>query len=226
VSTPAIPDVISVVGSAYLQPIADLLEKLLTLPISGAGPGGVSAHENGYSAALVVLLAAVLESYAARLRFVRRSEEIPGNLATPELLVAYFPTLPTADDLVEVFLVRNVVAHNHIWHLDVSDFAAAGAPTLATPKELGFKTNKHYDPVVDVHARKTRGQRLNVIPTLVDRSDVRKVFDVVWSTLKYMNRQNFQHTPLAGGMVLFRGKRRQFEDLAEEIRAENGSAAL
>jgi hypothetical protein len=226
VSTPAIPDVITVVGSAYLQPISDLLEKLLNRPISGDGPGGASVHENGYSAALVVLLVAVLESYTARLRFVRRSEELPGNLSTPELLAKYFPTLPTRDELVEVFLVRNVLAHNHIWHLDVSDFAAAGAPILATPKELGFKTNQHYDPVVDVPARKTRDMRLNVSPTSVNRSDVRKVFEVVWRTLKFMNIQNFQHTPLAGCTVAFRGKRRQFEDLAQEITDEGASRAL
>ena len=39
---PAIPDVISVVGSAYLQPIADLLENLLKQTFSGKGPAGVA----------------------------------------------------------------------------------------------------------------------------------------------------------------------------------------
>jgi hypothetical protein len=223
VSNPAIPDVITVVGSAYLQPIADLLDRLLKRPISGIGPGGASEHENGYSAALVVLLVAVLESYTARLRFVRRAEGIAGNLGTPELLAKYFPSLPTRDELVEVFLVRNVLAHNHIWHLDVSYFAAVGAPTLATPKELGFQTSKHYEQVVNVAARKTHKLSLNVSPTWVDRSDVRKVFEIVWRTLKFMNAQNFQHTPLGVSMIAFRGKRRPFEDLHEEI-TDEGSA--
>lgn len=217
VSSPTIPDVITVIGSAYLQPIADLLDRLLKQPISGEGPAGVSLHENGYSAAVVVLLVAVLESYTARLRFVRYTEKIAGNLSTPELLVKYFPTLPTKDELVEVFLVRNALAHNHIWHLDVSDFAGAGAPTLATPKELGFQTNKHYDQLVDVPACQTRSLRLNVRPTSVNRSDVRKVFDIVWCTLRFMSTQDFRHTPLAGCIVKFRGKNQQFEGLLEEI---------
>lgn len=207
-------------GSAYLQPIADLLAKLLTQPISGAGPAGTSMHENGYSAALVVLIVAVLESYTARLRFVRSAEGVAGNLSTPDLLAKYFPELPTRDELVEVFLVRNVLAHNHVWHLDVSDFAAAGSPTLATPKELGYQTNKHYDHVVDISARQTRSLLLNVSPTAVDRFDVKKVFDVVWRTLKFMNAQNYSHTPLAGCGVKFRGKHRQFEDLLGEITDE------
>lgn len=219
-SNPAIPDVITVVGSAYLQSIADLLERLLRRPISGVGPAGASEHENGYSAALVVLLVAVLESYTARLRFVRRAEGIVGNLSTPELLAKYFPSLPTRDELVEVFLVRNVLAHNHIWHLDVSDFTEAGAPTLATPTELGFQTNKHYEQVVDVAGRKTRRMSLNVSPTWVDRSDVRKVFEIVWGTLKFMNAQDFRHTPLGVSIIVFRGKRRQFADLLQEITDE------
>jgi hypothetical protein len=219
-SNPAVPDVITVVGSAYLQPIADLLGKLLKRPISGIGPAGASEHENGYSAALVVLLVAVLESYTARLRFVRSAEQIAGNLSTPELLAKYFPSLPTREELVEVFLVRNVLAHNHIWHLDVSDFAEAGAPTLATPKELGFQTNKHYEQVVDVAARKTRKLGLNVNPAWVDRSDVRKVFEIVWGALKFMNSQDFRHTPLGVSIVGFRGKRREFPDLLKEITDE------
>ncbi|HQR99787.1 MULTISPECIES: hypothetical protein [unclassified Polaromonas] len=177
-------------------------------------------HENGYSAALVVLLVAVLESYTARLRFLRSAEPIAGNLSTPDLLAKYFPFLPQKNELLEVFLVRNILAHNHIWHLDVSDFAGAGSPTLATPKELGFQTNKHYEQIVDVPARKTRTLRLNVSPTAMDRSDVRNVFDVVWRTLKFMSAQNFSHTPLAGSTVAFRGKRRQFEDLLHEITDE------
>jgi hypothetical protein len=93
-SRPAIPDVISVIGSAYLQPIADLLENLLDKPISGKGPAGSSMHENGYSSALIVLLVTLIESYTARLRFVRRDEEISGNVSTPELLSKYFSTFP------------------------------------------------------------------------------------------------------------------------------------
>jgi hypothetical protein len=218
----AIPDVITVVGSSYLQPIADLLERLLKRPVSGAGPSGVSGYENGYSASIVVLLVALLESYVARLRFVRRTENIPGHLSTSELLAKFFPALPTREHLVEVLLVRNVLAHNHIWHLDVSEFEELGAPTLATPQELGFQTNKHYEQVVDIGSRKTCLLRLNVSPTSVDRSDVRKVFDVVWKTLEFMQAQNYGHTPLAGSTVGFRMKRRQFAELLKEITDEGG----
>lgn len=210
-SKPAIPDVISVVGSAYMQPIADLLEKLLKEPAAGHGPGGSGLHENGYSAAVVVLLVALLESYVARLRFKRQADPVTGRPSIPELLSRYFPTLSTKEELIEVFLIRNVLAHNHIWHLDVSDMEQNGSPTLASPLDLGFQTNKNYAPVVDLTSRRTRKLQLNVNPIAVDRSDVRKVFDIVWRTLKFMNEHNFDHTPLASQGIAFRGKRRRFD---------------
>jgi hypothetical protein len=218
-SQPAIPDVISVIGSAYLQPISDLLESLLKQPISGKGPAGSSMHENGYSSALIVLLVTLLESYTARLRFVRRDENITGNVSTPELLSKYFSEFPNKDELTEVFLIRNVLAHNHIWHMDVSDFDTLGAPTLATPKELGFNTNKHYEQVVNIETRTTRLLELNINPTSVDRTDVNIVFNLIWGTLQFMNSQNYSHTPLAGSNVKFRGARRNFEDLINEIQS-------
>ena len=216
-SNPAIPDIISIVGPAYFQPIADLLERLLKRPTERHGPASSSRHENGYSAAIIILLVTVLESYTARLRFVRGNEATTASSSTPALLAANFPTLPTKSDLVEVFICRHVLAHNHIWHLDVSDFSRLGSSTLATPIDLGFRTNKDYGQVVDIAARRTCTLQLNVNPIAVDRSDVRTVFEVVWRTLQFMNAQNYDHTPLAGASVRFRGKRVQFGDLLQEI---------
>jgi hypothetical protein len=217
-SNQAVPDIISVVGSAYLQPIADLLEKLLSEPPAGQGVAGSGLHENGYSAATIILLMAVLESYTARVRFARRNEAVSTNLSTPDLLQKYYPELPTKSELIEAFLCRNVVAHNHVWHLEVSDFETLGSPTLATPQELGFQTNKHYQDVVDVLSRRTKILGLNINPIAVDRTDVRKVFSVVWETLKHMNEKSFSDTPLTSFQAIkFRGSRRSFEQILEAL---------
>ena len=174
----------------------------------------------------MILLVALIESYSARLRFVRRSECVAGNLSTPDFLTKFFPTLPTKNELIEIFLIRNVLSHNHIWHLDVSDFDSFGAPTHASPKELGFQTNKHYEQVVNIATRKTRLLELNISPTSVDRTDVHKVFDVTWRTLKFMNAQNFGDTPLAGSTVRFRGERSKFEDLLSKIKVGSDENTL
>lgn len=213
----AISDLVTVVGSAYFQPIADLIENLTRSPAPAIYAPGTSNRENGYAASISVLLVAVLESYTTRLRFVRKVEFDVGSTNTPDLLEKYFPDIPNKKELVEVFLLRNLLLHNHIWHLDVSDVESQGAPTLATPIELGFKTNKHYEDVVDIGRRKTKTLELNVSPTSVDRSDAQKVFTIVWNTLSFMGAKNFSHTPLANRMVRYQGKNRLFEELIEEL---------
>jgi hypothetical protein len=186
-------------------------------PVPDPQPAGTSDRENGYAASITVLLVAALESYTARLRFVRSTDLITAGKSTPDLLAEYFSDLPTKQELVEVFLLRNLLVHNHLWHLDVSDIETQGAQTLATPKDLGFQTNQHYELVVDVENRKTRMLGLNASPTAVDRSDVKKVFDVVWRTLSFMNAKNFSHTPLAGRQVRYAHRLCQFEDLVERL---------
>lgn len=218
-SSPAADDVVTVVASAYFQPIADLIQNLLRKEPGGPFPGGSGVRENGYSASIVVLLVAMLESYTSRLRFVRNGELTAGGRSTPDLLMDYFPDLPTKDELIEIFLLRNVVVHNHIWHLDVSDYEAE-LRTISTPQELGFQTNKHYTDVVDVATRQTRKLGLNVNPIATDRRDVLTVFQIVWNTLEFMNRKNFAHTPLAGRTVGFFPKFRQFDELIGELAAD------
>lgn len=209
-------DLVTVIASAYFQPIADLVQNLLLREPGGPFPGGSGVRENGYAASTVVLLVAMLESFVSRLRFVRRSEGVAGGQSTPDLLAEYFPELPTKEDLVEVFLLRNVVVHNHIWHLDVSTYEAE-LRAISTPQELGFQTNRHYADVVDVLTRLTRKLGLNVNPTAVDRRDVLKVFRVVWTTLEFMNSKNYGHTPLGGRTVGFFQQHRQFDEIIGEL---------
>ena len=138
-SSPAITDLVTVVGSAYFQPIADLVGNLRRRPAPDPDPSGTSHRENGYAASISVLLVAVLESYTARLRFFRNAELNAAASNTPDLLAKYFPDLPNKKELVEVFLLRNLLLHNHIWHLDVSDVSDPTGP-VRTPcrRNLGL----------------------------------------------------------------------------------------
>ena len=112
-SQAAIPDLITIVGSSYFQPIADLTDNLLKNTAPAPYAAGTSSRENGYSASLTVLLVAVLESFVSRLRFLR-NDEVPTGKSTPDMLADFFPDLPNKEDLIEVFLLRNIVAHNHV----------------------------------------------------------------------------------------------------------------
>jgi hypothetical protein len=220
----AIPDIISIVGTSYFQPVADLIERMLQHEPVADNSSRTGHFENGYAAAITVLLVAILESFVSRVRFLRTTEVVPGK-DVPDQLEVFFPDLPYKAELSEVFLVRNIVVHNHVWHLALGEGTNPGATTLSTPKELRFQTKKTYDSIVNISGRKTVVLGLSASPTSVDRYDVGVVFGVIWKTLVFMNGKDFSHTPLAGQAVKFGGKICQFSDLAKSLPGGRPGAA-
>jgi uncharacterized protein YutE (UPF0331/DUF86 family) len=214
VPSSTVPDIISIVGTSYFQPIADLVERMLKKPAAADNTARSGHFENGYAVAITILLVATLESFVSRMRFFRMAEVV-SEKDVPDQLLHFFPDLPNYDELKEVFLLRNIVVHNHVWHLDVSAVEERGVATIANPKDLKFQTKKNYDAIVDLATRRTALLGLSASPTSVDRYDVGAVFRIIWTTLQFMNRNNPSHTPLAGRTVRFDGKPRQFEELRE-----------
>ncbi|WP_442763791.1 hypothetical protein [Malikia spinosa] len=215
-SSHAVSDIISIIGTSYFQPVADLVERMLQHEPVAENSSATGHFENGYAAAITILLVAMLESFVSRIRFLRNNEVV-SERDVPDQLEIFFPDLPHKTELSEVFLLRNIVVHNHVWHLALGESDEPETKTLATPKQLGFKPKKTYDSIVDVAKRKTVALGLSASPTSVDRHDVGIVFRVVWKTLVFMNEKNFSHTPLAGQAVKFCGKICQFSDLAKSL---------
>jgi hypothetical protein len=207
-------DMITVIGSSYFQPITDLIENLLKKPEPEIHAVGSGCTENGYSVSVSILLVTLLESYVARLKFVRNSEELKAQ-NTPDLVFELFPDYKKKVELAEVCLFRNIVVHNHVWQLDISDVDAHGAPTLKNPFELGFNPKRNYEDLVDMKSRRTRQVGLNVNPVAANRRDAGIVFRVIWETLVFMNTKSYSDTPLGGQSVRFRGKRILFGELIE-----------
>ncbi|MFT6437497.1 MAG: hypothetical protein ACJAVI_005571 [Candidatus Azotimanducaceae bacterium] len=214
--TNAIPDIVTIVGPSYFQPIADLVEAMLDKPRPKASPTGSGFREPGYAASLIVLSVAVLESFAARAKYCRADEAkgAPNNI--PDLLLHLYPNLINHAQLIEAFLIRNVACHNHVWHLDNRD-SPNSADTIKTPKELGAITNRHYDVVVNTNTRRTNILELNASPSSLDRHDVLKVMEVVWETLTLMNKKDFSVTPLVNDGIVFRRERKRYSDLMSYI---------
>jgi hypothetical protein len=216
----SIPDIITIIGESYFQPIADLIARLLEKEAPRPVAMGTTGRENGYSAAIVILLVATLESYVARVRFTRRDEiaRLKGASSVPDLLKELYPGLNLHDELLEVFLLRNLVAHNHLYHLDVSSGGVAKAEMLGGPLDFGISVNRHYAYLVDQKSRKTKFLSLNANPAAVDRGDAKRAFEVVWKTLWFMHKTSYSDTPIgAGRTIVFRRKRLQFEELRQYL---------
>jgi hypothetical protein len=146
-------DIITIIGTSYFQPIADLINRMLKRPATAESPVQSSHFENGYAAASTVLLVATLESFVSRVRFLRNSEVVSGK-DVPDQLLHFFPDLPNHKELAEVFLLRNIVVHNHVWHLETSATEERNGAKIASPKDLKFQTKKNYDAIVNPETRK------------------------------------------------------------------------
>ena len=213
----AIPDIVTVVGDSYCQPIADLLARFLARPRAKTDEASTGYFENGYSVSIIILLVALLESYAVRLRYLRAASVAAGGRSVPDLLLMLFPHLPNHAALIEVFLLRNIILHNHMWELDVRLRDEGQVSMMRSPEDFDFQFNQHYHKVVDKTTRRTKLLALNVNPVGVDRSEVRKVFDVALTTLSFLQQQEPNLGWRADTSVAYERKRTKFCDLLTKL---------
>lgn len=131
----------------------------------------------------------MFESYVVRLRFVQGTK-VPANARTAlDVVFAVFPRLRHRKALIDVYVVRDVIIHNHLWEIQ---YSRASSPTMvmhAAIKHPAFGDRK-YTARVNRATRRTRALGVNAVLTRVDRRDVRKVFDTNWKTLLLFEAQN------------------------------------
>jgi hypothetical protein len=100
-------DYVSVVGTRLVQPVIDLIEKLELLSPTEPNEVQSSPTENGYSCAVVVLSALVLESALNRTRYLRKDASEPPHVAD------YFRKISNdgnlALDVNELFAIRDAI---------------------------------------------------------------------------------------------------------------------
>jgi hypothetical protein len=203
---------ITIVGGAYFQPIADLVARLQTLsPEASRDEVHVSQRENGYAAAICLLSVIALESFLMRVRYFKHGEPTPGAL---KMFRCLYPEYPRTDDVVEAFVVRDLLAHNHLWEVkykwEEEDRAAQLLEALHS-----FGGDDKYQDHVDVADRRTKGLRLHVLPNRVDRRDVAIILKVVWEALEYMDTDDHTACPASPGFVKFGAEMVRLRDLVQ-----------
>jgi hypothetical protein len=200
---------VSILGSSYFQPIANLVERWKAFTPHRPNKVQSGSYEHGYASSVILLLVAMFESYVVRLRFVQGSKVSTNARTALDVVLAVFPQLRHRKALIDVYVVRDVIFHNHLWEIQ---YSWGGSPTMvlqAATKHPAFG-DKKYNARVNPTTRRTRALGLSVIPTRVDRHDVRKVFDTIWKTLLLFEAQNrfqcyvsHEHVRFAGKTVLF-----------------------
>jgi hypothetical protein len=197
---------ISIFGASLVRPIADLLEKVFSYPHPGSNPVQTGTRENGYAISSCLLLAVFLES------FIRRATHLSGNSLKPaekkhalEFLKKRYPSFGLFPAVTEIFVLRDVIAHNHLWRMEYSTDQRTWKDLLSKELDSASGDSKFNDSV-DLQSGTTMVLGLKVIPTRIDRSEVRKVLDTVLDTLKFIDEKENNQLGLTGLRADFMNK--------------------
>ncbi len=183
-------DLISIIGDSYFEPICSLLEQLDKFDESTSNEVQSGFFVNGFSASICLLAVACLESYTMRVRYLKKATQAEINKEpVVQYLPKVFPEFPYIEELIEIFIVRDVVIHNHLWEIGF-DWSNNGMDLVsACSKSTG---DGKYKAQVDLNSRKTKKLKLNINPIKIGKNDAMSVLQVMWSTLTYLQNQDLQ----------------------------------
>ncbi len=203
-------DLVTIVGDSYIEPICVLLEKLEEFK-EQKNDAQSGFFVNGFSVSICLLAVACLESYVMRVRFVRKASQQDID-RTP--VVNYLPKLyrnfPYTVELTEIYILRDIVIHNHLWELGFVWSDDGMSVTSAKKRNTGdFK----YLQNVDVNARKTKVLGLTVNPIKVGNAEVTKVLQIMWKILIFLEQDDRNQCYVSAAHYRYKGSMVQFGEV-------------
>lgn len=116
------PDsLVTIVGGSYFEPISALLERLENyghVP-SNEVQSGYFVH--GFATSICLLAVVCLESYVMRIRYLNKAtQDEVDKVTVPAYLKGLYPDFPFESELTEIHILRDVIAHNHLWEISFS----------------------------------------------------------------------------------------------------------
>ena len=207
---------VTVLGSAYFQPIADLIERLLRKERRRPTRVQSSHHESGYTAATVLLLVAMFESYVSRIRFTQPARVQNSARSAQDVVLSVFPKLHHRKALEDVYVLRDLLMHSHLWEIEYE----WGGPVPMVLKSAILHPSygdRKFRSRVNAATHRTKALDLSAFPSRVDRRDLLKVFDTIWKTLLRFEAQDRFQCHVSHLHVRFRGQTVLFGSLKDEL---------
>ena len=182
--------VITVVGTTYIEFIVmDLMSKTFEA-YKKIGFSGrhfqTSMWEHGHATAAIILIAIGIEAYRNRIYYLTKDNVSRGTSAVINDLSNMlsrknqtFPTSKLKQLLTEVFVIRDVIVHNHIYEVEIlsdQNFKMVGHKQKLL-KGYGFDAK--YKASVNSRTRKTKLLKLNVQPAKIGFEDLFKLLVVL-----------------------------------------------
>jgi hypothetical protein len=193
---------VSVLFVNLLQPIFDLFELLEQSDPKGPNEVQAGMLENGYAVSVIVLSALVVESALNRTRYVRNEPKRESAVDTLKRLSAG----DLAHEIEEVFVLRDIIAHNHIWTAATRWDDSSGM-ALDSAEKLSAYGDDKFNRVVDSGTRATRRLHLDAFPTRIHRATATTVLKKTVEALKFLERLDRRYVYLSQPWHVTRGNK-------------------
>lgn len=203
---------VTIIGSSYFEPISVLLEKLAVYDRNSENEVQAGYYVNGYASSICLLAVVCLESYVMRVRYINKASQTQiDKVSVPAYLKSLYSDFPFEDELYEIHILRDILAHNHLWEVSFSwDDEKDMILHTASRWSSGDKKYKNY---VDVQNHVTRNLGLNVNPVKVGTSDVEKVLHTMWKVLLFLEGKNRNQCYVSHLSVRHKGKVKKFGEV-------------
>jgi hypothetical protein len=195
------PNYVSVLFVNLLQPIFDLFELLEQSDPKGPNEVQAGMLENGYAVSVIVLSALVAESALNRTRYVRNEPQRESAVDTLKRLGAG----DLVDDIEEVFVLRDIIVHNHIWTAAMRWDDSSGM-ALDSAEKLPAYGDQKFNRVVDSKTRATRRLHLDVFPNRIHRATAITVLKKTVEVLRFLEGLDRRYVYLSQPLHVTRGK--------------------
>jgi len=176
---------ISCIGSAYKQPLADLIVNLHQRRATW------TYMEKDYAISLILLSVAMFEAYMARAAYLALPDDqrslipleleervVSGKPETGgEIFRKLYPDYSLRVEVDEVYVLRDALTHNHLWEFEKNDGAAL---------RRIFGGNSSFIKNVDFDTLKTKSKGLPIVPGHQDWAAASTCFKVLWDAFGYV----------------------------------------
>ena len=176
---------ISFIAPWYAQPIADLFSKIFDYEDSSKYIQG-NPYEAAYSCSIILLLVAMLEGIAVRAASLTKELGSNGKFNSLKYLERKCNKIFFKKELKEIFVVRDAIAHSHLWVTQVSTNPESWMKILKKELYSGFGDDKHKHVFDDASCR-TKALQIELVPTKMTKQEALKVFDIVIKSVKCLD---------------------------------------
>lgn len=205
-------ELVSCIGIAVSYPLIQLCDQLNKSDFRGVNRLQSSTSEHGTSCSIIILAVSMLESACNRANYILGL----GYQDPIKLIRIQIGNDDIADDLREIYVLRDAITHNHMWKVEVPDSTNLNDPNISFTLIPGYG-DKKFNHVTDMSTQQTRRLNLNVVPQKISRKDVAEVLDIVYKVITLLNNKDNRIFPVEDNYYLLGDKSYKFRELIDLI---------